>query len=125
MDNPQPAGQLPVALPVGGQMGETVGLGVRGGAQLALHHLHPVSHRGLEEEPPTVHTHTRTHTFQKQNMDYMVKGYNRWSCCSAAIEFFLNAVHPLTDSHWNKRTSPHSRFVFTLMLRINSVTRLS
>ena len=71
MDNPQPAGQLPVALPVGGQMGETVSLGVRGGAQLALHHLHPVSHCGLEEEPPTVHTHytentyTETHTFRK------------------------------------------------------------
>lgn len=58
MDNPQPAGQLSVALPVGGPMGAAVGLGVRGGAQLALHHLHPVSHRGLEEEPPTVHTST-------------------------------------------------------------------
>lgn len=56
MDNPQPAGQLSVALPVGGPMGATVGLGVRGGAQLALHHLHPVSHCGLEEEPPTVRT---------------------------------------------------------------------
>lgn len=60
MDNPQPARQLPVALPVGGQMGANVGLGVRGGAQLALHHLHPVSHCGLEEEPPTVHTEQHT-----------------------------------------------------------------
>lgn len=64
MDNPQPAGQLLVALPVGGPMGAAVGLGVRGGAQLALHHLHPLPHRGLEEEPPAVrkHTHTLTHT---------------------------------------------------------------
>lgn len=57
MDNPQPAGQLSVALPVGGPMGAAVGLGVRGGAQLALHHLHPVPHCGLEEEPLKVHTH--------------------------------------------------------------------
>lgn len=54
MDNPQPAGQLRVALPLRGPMGATVSLGVRGRAQLALHHLHPVPHCVLEEEPPTV-----------------------------------------------------------------------
>lgn len=57
MDNPQPAGQLPVALPLRGPMGAPVRLGVRGGAQLALHHLHLVSHGVLEEEPPTVRVH--------------------------------------------------------------------
>lgn len=58
MDNPQPAGQLPVALPLRGPMGAAVRLGVRGRAQLALHHLHPVPHRVLEEEPPAVRVHT-------------------------------------------------------------------
>lgn len=62
MDNPQSAGQLSVALPVGGPMGAAVGLGVRSGAQLPLHHLHPVPHCGLEEEPLTVHTPTHIHT---------------------------------------------------------------
>lgn len=61
MDNPQPAGQLAVALPVRGSMGATVSLGVWGGAQLTLHHLHPVPHCRLEEKPPTVHTHGSTH----------------------------------------------------------------
>lgn len=61
MDNPQPAGQLSVALPVGGPMGAAVCLGVWGRAQLALYHLNPVPHGGLEEEPPTVHTHAFQH----------------------------------------------------------------
>lgn len=71
MDNPQPAGQLSVALSVRGQMGATVGLGVRGGAQLALHHLHPVPHCGLEEEPPKVQTrkNTRTHVSTTYGLD--------------------------------------------------------
>lgn len=63
MDNPQPARQLSVTLPVGGPMGASVCLGVRGGAQLALHHLHPVPHCGLEEEPFTVRTHKNTYTY--------------------------------------------------------------
>ena len=54
VDNPQSSGQLSVALPVRGPMGTAVSLGVRGRAQLALHHLDFVPHCGLEEEPPTV-----------------------------------------------------------------------
>ncbi len=75
MDNPKPAGQLGVALPVRGPMGATVSLGVRGGAHLALHHLHPVSHCGLEEEPPTVHKNAQKNThahFSTQYLDWIV-----------------------------------------------------
>lgn len=57
MDNPQPAGQPGVTLPIRGSMGAPVSLGVRGGAQLTLHHLHPLPHCGLEEESPAVQEH--------------------------------------------------------------------
>lgn len=62
MDNPQPAGQFTATLPVRRSVGASVSLGLWGGAQLALHHLHPVPHRVLEEEPSTVHSHTHTQT---------------------------------------------------------------
>lgn len=69
MDSPQPAGQLRVALPLWGPLGATVSLGVWGGAQLALHHLHPVPHCVLEEEPPTVLACTHFNTMHKQDFN--------------------------------------------------------
>lgn len=69
MDNPQPAGQLRVALPLRGPMGATVSLGVWGRAQLALHHLHPVPHCVLEEEPPKVFARTHFNAMHKRDFN--------------------------------------------------------
>ena len=85
-------------------MGAAVGLGVRGGAHLALHHLHPVPHSGLEEEPLAVHTHTQTHSGMNSNNIWTIELYetNPFSrsvehcfhmCDRMVIYFFIAASY--------------------------------
>lgn len=127
MDNPQPAGQLRVALPLRGPMGATVSLGVRGGAQLALHHLHPVPHCVLEEEPPTVFACTRFNTMHGWDFNLTITLVQRvrvQTCLLTLLIWGCHLKHPITQIKSNLFIIivQHNKIHTTC---INSVTQLS
>lgn len=100
MDNPQPAGQLRVALPLRRPMGATVSLGVWGRAQLALHHLHPVPHCVLEEEPPTVFACTHFNTMHGWDFNLtitLVQRVREQICLLTLLIWWCHLKHLITQ----------------------------